>query len=171
MTLFAERGPAEDALKTRKLNGKGDDQMFDQWSNILNFLMYLGVTLPLLGVGIAVFLFTTPYKEFQLIRDGADTTDPQKAAAAKAAAHDLGGKILGLSIVLASAVFHSLSLGDLILWGLIGILFQVLVFYLFELLTPFKIVSEIPKGNVSVALFASRLSLASGLLMAALISY
>jgi len=51
MTLFAERGPAEDALKTRKLNGKGDDQMFDQWSNILNFLMYLGVTLPLLGVG------------------------------------------------------------------------------------------------------------------------
>ncbi|MBO2531873.1 putative membrane protein [Planifilum fulgidum] len=145
--------------------------MFDQWSNILNFLMYLGVTLPLLGVGIAVFLFTTPYKEFQLIRDGADTTDPQKAAAAKAAAHDLGGKILGLSIVLASAVFHSLSLGDLILWGLIGILFQVLVFYLFELLTPFKVVSEIPKGNVSVALFASRLSLASGLLMAALISY
>jgi len=145
--------------------------MFDQWSNILNFLMYLGVTLPLLGVGIAVFLFTTPYKEFQLVRDGADTTDPQKAAAAKAAAHDLGGKILGLSIVLASAVFHSLSLGDLILWGLIGILFQVLVFYLFELLTPFKVVSEIPKGNVSVALFASRLSLASGLLMAALISY
>ena len=145
--------------------------MFAQWSNILNFLMYLGVTLPLLGVGIAVFLFTTPYKEFQLIRDGADTTDPQKAAAAKAAAHDLGGKILGLSIVLASAVFHSLSLGDLILWGLIGILFQVLVFYLFELLTPFKVVSEIPKGNVSVALFASRLSLASGLLMAALISY
>ena len=54
---------------------------------------------------------------------------------------------------------------------MIGILFQVLVFYLFELLTPFKVVSEIPKGNVSVALFASRLSLASGLLMAALISY
>lgn len=145
--------------------------MFAQWPNILNFLMYLGVTLPLLGVGIAVFLITTPYREFQLIRDGADTTDSQKMAAAKAAAHDLGGKIIGLAIVLASAVFHSLSLGDLILWGVIGILFQVLVFYLFELLTPFKVVSEIPKGNISVALFASRLSVASGLLMAALISY
>ncbi len=145
--------------------------MFAQWPNILNFLMYLGVTLPLLGVGIAVFLITTPYREFQLIRDGTDTTDSQKMAAAKAAAHDLGGKIIGLAIVLASAVFHSLSLGDLILWGVIGILFQVLVFYLFELLTPFKVVSEIPKGNVSVALFASRLSVASGLLMAALISY
>lgn len=145
--------------------------MFAQWPNILNFLMYLGVTLPLLGVGIAVFLITTPYREFQLIRDSADTTDSQKMAAAKAAAHDLGGKIIGLAIVLASTVFHSLSLGDLILWGVIGILFQVLVFYLFELLTPFKVVSEIPKGNVSVALFASRLSVASGLLMAALISY
>ena len=145
--------------------------MIAQWSNILNFLMYMGVTLPLLGVGIAVFLFTTPYREFQLTREGSDTEDAQKMAAAKAAAHDLGGKILGLSIVLASAVFHSLNLWDLVLWGVIGILFQVLVFYLFELLPPFKVVSEIPKGNVSVAIFASRLSVASGLLMAALISY
>jgi putative membrane protein len=157
--------------KPWKQNGKGVDQMFAQWSNILNFLIYLGVTLPLLAMGIAVFLITTPYREFQLIRDGADTTDPQKMAAAKAAAHDLGGKIIGLTIVLASAVFHSLHVWDLVLWGVIGILFQVLVFYLFELLTPFKVVSEIPKGNVSVAIFASRLSVASGLLMAALISY
>src|SRR5690606_41721642 len=69
--------------RMRKLYGIGVDQMFAQWPNILNFLMYLGVTLPLLGVGIAVFLITTPYREFQLIRDGADTTDSQKMAAAK----------------------------------------------------------------------------------------
>jgi len=106
-----------------------------------------------------------------LFREGAATSDPQKRDAARAAAYDLGGKIVGLSLVLASAVFHSVGLADLALWGAIGILFQVLMFYLFEWLTPFKAVSEIPAGNVAVAVFASRLSFAAGLLMAALISY
>jgi putative membrane protein len=145
--------------------------MGSQWAYILNFFTYLAVTIPLLAFGIFVFLFTTPYKEYQLIADGANTDDPQKVAAAKAAAHDLGGKIIGLAIVLASAVFHAVSLMDLVVWGILGTVFQVLVFYLFELVTPFRVVSEIPKGNVSVGIFASRLSIAAGLLMAALISY
>jgi putative membrane protein len=145
--------------------------MDSQWIYIVNFLQYLGVTLPLLAFGIFIFTITTPYKEYELIKNGADTGDPQKAAAAKAAAHDLGGKIIGLSIVLASAVYNSVNMWDLVVWGVIATVFQVLVFYLFELITPFKVVSEIPKGNVSVGIFASRLSIAAGLLMAALISY
>jgi len=136
-----------------------------------NFFLYLVVTIPIMAVGIFVFQLTTPYNEFALIRDGADMSDPSKAAAAKAAAHDLGGKIIGLAIVLASAVYHAVSLWDLALWGLVGVVFQVGVFYLFEWLTPFRVISEIPKGNVSVGLFASRLSIATGLLLAALISY
>lgn len=145
--------------------------MFSQFESILNFLMYLGITLPILILGLFVFMATTPYNEYRLIREGAETSEPQKIAAAKAAAHDLGGKIIGLSIVLASAVYHSVNLLDLVIWGIIGTVFQVLVFYLFEFITPFRVVSEIPKGNVSVGIFASRLSIATGLLMAALISY
>jgi putative membrane protein len=83
----------------------------------------------------------------------------------------LGGKIIGLAIVLSSAIFNSVNIVDLIIWGVVGVVFQVVVFYLFELLTPFRVVAEIPKGNVSVGIFASRLSVATGLLMAALISY
>ncbi|MEF3305279.1 DUF350 domain-containing protein [Paenibacillus sp. GYB003] len=145
--------------------------MNEQLANLLNFLTYLGVTLPILAFGIFAFMITTPYNEYKLIREGANTDDPRKIGAAKAAAHDLGGKIIGLSLVLASAVFHSVSLLDLAMWGILGILFQVVVFYLFELVTPFRVVSEIPNGNVSVGIFASRLSVATGLLMAALISY
>lgn len=142
-----------------------------QWSSILNFLIYLVVTVPLVGLGILFFNLTTPYNEFRLIRDGGDLSDPSKAAAGKAAAYDLGGKIIGQVLVLASAVYHSVGLIDLIVWGLIGIAFQIIVFYLFELLTPFKVLQEIPKGNVSVGIFSMCLSLASGLLMASLISY
>ncbi|TLS49444.1 DUF350 domain-containing protein [Paenibacillus antri] len=142
-----------------------------QWEFLSNFFLYLVVTIPIMAVGIFVFQLTTPYNEFALIREGADADDPRKSAAAKAAAHDLGGKIIGLAIVLASAVYHAVSLWDLALWGLVGVVFQVGVFYLFEWLTPFRVISEIPKGNVSVGLFASRLSIATGLLLAALISY
>jgi len=145
--------------------------MASQWDLILNFLLYLAVTIPLLAFGIVVFLWTTPYREYQLIAQGADTSDPQKGAAAKAAAFDLGGKIIGLAIVLGSAIRYSVSLSDLVVWGIVGTVFQVLVFYLFEWLTPFRVVAEIPKGNVSVGIFAACLSIAAGLLMAALISY
>lgn len=142
-----------------------------QWDSILNFLYYAGIALPILAFGILVFMITTPYNEFQLIKEGANSADPSKAAAAKAASHDLGGKIIGLALVLASAIYHSVGFMDLLIWGVLGIVFQIAVFYFFELVTPFRIVSEIPRGNVAVAIFTSRLSMATGLLMAALISY
>ena len=141
------------------------------WESFVNFLIYLGVSVPLMGLGILFFNWTTPYNEFRLIRDGGGVGNPAKAAAGKAAAYDLGGKIIGQVLVLASAIYHSVGIVDLIVWGLLGIVFQIAIFYLFELLTPFKVVAEIPKGNISVGIFTFCLSLASGLLMASLISY
>lgn len=144
--------------------------MGPQWANIANFLIYLAIALPLLGAGIFLFMLTTPYKEHKLIADG-DETDCTKACAAQAAAYDLGGKILGLSIVLASAVFHAVNYVDLIIWGLIGAIFQVVIFYIYELVTPFSVRREIPQGNVAVGIFSAFLSVSTGLLLAALISY
>jgi putative membrane protein len=143
----------------------------DQWHFFVNFLCYFGVSIPILLFGYLIFLWITPYREVELIREGAETGDLVKAHAAKAAAHDLGGKILGLVLVVASAIFNSVNLWDLVLWGIVGIVFQVAVFYLFQWLAPFNVIKEIPKGNVSVAIFSSRLHIAAGLLMAALISY
>lgn len=137
---------------------------------VVQFSLYLVIAVPIMAFGIFIFQLTTPYNEFELIREGSNTDHPQKMAAAKAAAHDLGGKIIGLAIVLASAIYHSADWWDLALWGLVGVAFQVGVMYLFEWATPFRIVSEIPKGNVSVALFASRLSIATGLVLGALVS-
>lgn len=144
--------------------------MGPQWANIANFLTYLAISLPLLGMGICLFTLTTPYKEHKLIADGHET-DCAKACAAQAAAYDLGGKILGLAIVLASAVFHAVNYVDLVIWGLIGAIFQVVIFYIYELVTPFSVVKEIPRGNVAVGVFSAFLSVATGLLLAALISY
>lgn len=141
-----------------------------QWANLMNFLAYLGISLPLLGLGLWVFMVSTPYKEFQMISEGGPE-NPVKAASSIAAAYVLGGKVLGLSIVLASAIFHSVNLIDLIIWGLVGIGFQIACYYLYELITPFKVVVEIPKGNVAAGVLSAFLSVATGLLLAALISY
>lgn len=137
-------------------------------AHFINFLIYLGTALPLLILGMAIFMISTPYNEMHLLRDGA--CQGEKSCAAQAAAYDLGGKLLGLSLVLASAIFHSAKLGDLIVWGLVGIGFQVAMYYLLEVCTPFKIRTEIPNGNVAVGVFSSWVSVGTGLIMAALIS-
>jgi len=142
----------------------------EQADTVIQFSLYLLMAAPMMAIGIFIFQLTTPYNEFALIREGSSTDDPQKMAAAKAAAHDLGGKIIGLALVLASSIYHSADWWDLALWGMIGVVFQVGVMYLFEWATPFRIVSEIPKGNVSVGLIASRISIATGLVVAALVS-
>lgn len=142
-----------------------------QWEAFINFLTYLGISIPILILGVLVFVFTTPYREFELIREASQTEDPMKVAAGQAATYDLSGKILGLTIVLASAILSAQSLVDFVIWGVIGVVFQVIVFYLFHLITPLSVIKEIPKGNVSVAIFSSRISLISSLILAASIYY
>ena len=143
--------------------------VLQQWSSFVNFLIYLAVSIPLLLIGIKIFMWQTSYDEMQMIRDAAGS-DTIKDEAGIAAAHSLGGKVVGQALVLASAIFHSVSVGDLVTWGVVGIIFQVIVYYVFEKLTPFNISAEVVKGNIAVGLFSARLSFATGLILAALIS-
>ncbi|SDZ20566.1 DUF350 domain-containing protein [Thermoactinomyces sp. DSM 45892] len=142
-----------------------------QWDAFINFFTYLGISIPILVLGVVVFAVTTPYPEFQMLKEASQMDDASKVAAGKAAAYDLSGKILGLTIVLASAILSAQNIVDFIIWGVIGVVFQVLVFYLFHLITPFSVIKEIPKGNVSIAIFSSRISLISSLILAASIYY
>ncbi|EGW39532.1 DUF350 domain-containing protein [Desulfosporosinus sp. OT] len=139
---------------------------------LINFLKYLGLTIPLMLIAVTLFTYTTPYKEFQIMALGDDLENPQKVAAAKAVAFDLGGKVLGVAILLASAIYHSVDLLDMTVWTLTGTVFLIIVYWLFELLTPsIKVRREIPQGNVAVGIFSFCLSIATGILMASLISY
>lgn len=139
---------------------------------LINFLEYLGVSIPLMVAAVILFSFTTPYKEFQIIAAGDDLEDPQKVAAAKAVAFDIGGKVLGLALLLASAIYHAVDLWDMTVWTLTGTVTIIIVYWLFELLTPkIKVRREIPSGNIAVGIFSFCLSIATGILMAALISY
>lgn len=128
----------------------------------VSFLSYLGVGLLLLMVGVVLFTITTPkIKEFQLIAEKNVT-----------AAMSLGGKIVGLAIVLGAAAEYSVSLLDMMVWGVIGILSQIIVFFLAELITiRFSIHKAIVEDNRAVGTMLFSLSLAVGWIVAKCLSY
>jgi putative membrane protein len=128
---------------------------------MLNFLIYIGVSVGLLVVGLFVMEMTTKNKEFSLIAKGN-----------KAAAYVLGGRLVGLGIVLYTVAAHSLDYMDMIAWGSIGIAAQIVVFYLAELLTPkFNITKSIDEDNQAVGVFLLLLSIAVGLVVAGCLTY
>ncbi|TKI47881.1 DUF350 domain-containing protein [Lysinibacillus tabacifolii] len=128
----------------------------------LNFLSYLGVSISLLVIGMLLFTLSTPkIKEFQLIA--------QKNVSA---AMLLGGKVIGLAIVLGAAVEYSISLFDMVIWGAIGIVAQVVVFFIAELITiRFSIQKAIEEDNRAVGTMLLSLSLAVGWIVAKCLSY
>lgn len=128
----------------------------------LNFLSYLGVSLGLLIIGMVLFTLSTPkIKEFQLI-----------AQRNIAAAMLLGGKVVGLAIVLGAAAEYSISLLDMAIWGAIGIVAQVIVFFVAEVITiRFSIQKAIEEDNRAVGTILLSLSIAVGWIVAKCISY
>ncbi|MGE7021602.1 DUF350 domain-containing protein [Solibacillus cecembensis] len=128
----------------------------------LNFLSYLGVSISLLVIGMLLFTLSTPkIKEFQLIA--------QKNVSA---AMLLGGKVMGLAIVLGAAAEYSISLVDMAIWGAIGIVAQVVVFFIAELITiRFSIQKAIEEDNRAVGTILLSLSLAVGWIVAKCLSY
>ncbi|MDL0436990.1 MULTISPECIES: DUF350 domain-containing protein [unclassified Niallia] len=128
----------------------------------LNFGSYLGVAIVLLVIGILLFMLSTPkINEMRLI-----------AEKNVSAALLLGGKVVGLAIVLGAAAEYSVSLVDMAIWGAIGIVAQIVVFVLAEVVTiRFSISNAIKEDNRAVGVMLFSLSLAIGWIVAKCLSY
>ncbi|PGT84684.1 MULTISPECIES: DUF350 domain-containing protein [Bacillaceae] len=127
----------------------------------LSTVSYIGLAIVLLIIGIILFEVTTKNKEFELIKNGN-----------KAAVYAFGGRILGLAIVLYSSISNSVNIFDMVIWGSIAIVMQIIIFYLAELLTPkFNITKAIDDDNQAVGLFLLFLSISIGLIIAASLTY
>lgn len=126
-----------------------------------NFLIYLAVSLGLLLLGLFLMEITTKVKEFSLMAKGN-----------KAASYVLGGRLLGLAIVLYSSAANSISLIDMVIWGAVGVIAQIVVFYLAEWLTPrFNVNQSIEEDNQAVGIFLMLLSIAIGIVIAGCLTY
>ena len=123
------------------------------------FLVYFCTGL----VAIVAYLFAytriTPYNEFQLIRDN----DPAAAIA-------LGLSLLGFVAPLVSAIAHAANVLDCLIWAMIALVVQVIVYFLVRVPVP-DLSNRIAAGELAPAIWLGLSSLAAGLLNAACMIY
>jgi putative membrane protein len=124
------------------------------------FLIYFAASLVLLGVFIAIYIWITPYREIALIREGN-----------AAAAASLSGTVLGFSIPLAQSIAQSVNLAEMAMWGAIALAVQILVFVVASRVVFPGMATDIPNGKVAPGVVVGALSIATGILNAACMTY
>lgn len=120
------------------------------------FLTWFPISIGLLAVFATLYVWMTPWHELRLIRAGN-----------AAAATSFAGALLGYALVLASVLAHAVSRGDLLVWGVIGLLVQVLAFFAARLLLGRDLTRRMEDGQVASGLFLGTISFAAGILNAA----
>jgi len=128
-------------------------------ATIPNFFLYFAASLVLLFAFVIIYTTVTPHREFALIRTGN-----------VAAALSLGGALLGFALPLASAVIHSSSLIDMLMWGAIALVIQIAAFMVIRVVQS-GLCDDIRDGKVASGLLLAAVSLAVGVLNAACITY
>ena len=124
-----------------------------------SFLLYFALGVAAFAAFFVIYGAVTPYDELALIREGN-----------VAAAVSLGGAVLGFMLPLASAIAHSVSPIDMVVWSVIALLVQAIVYFLVARLVP-HFAEAIRAGRVAGATLLSVLSVATGILNAACMTY
>jgi putative membrane protein len=124
-------------------------------AGLTGFLLHLVAAVVLMVVFTALYVRVTPYPEFALIREGKI-----------APAISLSGALLGFVIPLASAIISSVSLLDMVLWALVALMVQILVYLLLKAFLH-DLPNDIATDRIAPALLLAALSLAAGILSAA----
>ena len=133
--------------------------VFDSFAGFDDFLLYLGVSLALTGLFLAIYVRITPYREIALIREGN-----------MAASFSLSGSLLGFVIPLSAAIRYSVNVVDMAIWGVIALLIQLAAFVAVKLMIP-SLPRDIPANHGAQGFFLGSLSLAVGILSAACMSF
>ncbi|MCL1498770.1 hypothetical protein A7D16_15095 [Xanthomonas nasturtii] len=126
--------------------------------SFLAFLSYFGTGLGVLIVAVVLVTLVTPHKDFTLLRQG-------NVAAATA----LAGNLIGVALPLHSAITHSVSLVDALIWGVVACGIQV-VAYLLANLVAGRISRQITDNVTAAGIFSAGVSIAVGLINAAAIT-
>jgi putative membrane protein len=123
------------------------------------FISHLAVALLVLAVFLFIYLWITPYAEIELIRSGN-----------VAAAISLSGAMIGFTIPLAKATAQSGSLLDMLVWGGIALVVQLLAYVIVRVLIP-SIAKDIPENHIAQGTFLAVLSVTTGVLNSACMTY
>jgi putative membrane protein len=87
-----------------------------------------------------------------------------------AAAISLAGAVLGFTLPLSSAIVHSVSVLDMVVWSVVALVVQILVFLAANLALR-GLSTRIEENDVAAGITLAAASLAIGMLNAASMSY
>ncbi len=119
------------------------------------FLAFFGVSLLLMIVFVAVYTTVTRHSEIKLIKENS-------AAAAVA----FSGAMIGFALPLASAMISSNTILEMIIWGVVALIVQIVVYLLVRLPMP-RISERIEQNEIAAGIWLGAASLTAGILNAA----
>lgn len=124
-------------------------------------LIYFFVAIFIVLIGLIIFeLMTQKYKDWDEVLKGNH-----------AVALSIGGKIVGICIVLAFSIYNSANIIDTLIWGGVGIVLQMVAYLLFQLFTRnFSVEEQLQKGNIAVGIISMSVSIGLGFVIGASIT-
>lgn len=132
---------------------RGEVNAFQQ--SFLDYAVNSGVAALMLLAAVTLYVLLTPWKEFALVRD--------KNTSAGIA---LSGAVVGLSIPIAAALATSMSLYDVVIWGVVALLLQLIVYRVVDLLLG-DIPKRIQNDEIGAAVLLVGAKLATAFILAA----
>ena len=124
-------------------------------SGFPSYLLHTGVAGLMLLLGCVFYIKLTPQKEMELLRGG-------NASAGLA----LAGVIIGLAIPLASCLATSITFYDLLIWGVVALLIQILAFRFVDLILR-DLPRRIENDEAGAAILLIAVKVASALIISA----
>jgi putative membrane protein len=128
-------------------------------SGLTSFALHFVAAVALVALFCFVYVRVTPYAEFRLIREGK-----------VAPAISFCGALFGFILPLSSAIVNSVSFVDMVVWAMVALVVQILVFLVLKAMFS-QLAEDISEDKTAPAILLGAMSTAAGLLNAACMYY
>jgi putative membrane protein len=125
------------------------------FASFSEFLIFFGAAVVLTILFVIIYTRLTRHNELALIKKNST-----------AAAVAFSGSLIGFALPLASTMINSVTVIEMVLWGLIALVVQVLVYLLIRLPMP-RISERIKADEVAAGIWLGATSMVAGILNAA----
>jgi putative membrane protein len=127
----------------------------------ISTFIYFVISVVIVLAGLFVFEnLTRKYKDLEEVKNGN-----------VAVSLSIIGKIIGICIILAFAIYHSNVIWETIIWGVFGVVLQMIAYFLFDLFTRnFSVEEQLSKNNIAVGLMSMGVSIGLALVIGASIT-
>ena len=119
------------------------------------FLGFFVVAAILALVYVVIYTFITRHNEFELIK--------QNSVAASIA---FSGSLIGFCLPVASAMLSSVTILEMVVWGIVALIVQIIVYLLVRMPMP-RVSERIEANEIAAGIWLGSASLAGGILNAA----